>query len=348
VKEVPDNQEYKDALIKAKQEAAKARLVKAKQALVSAEQNLPALEKIARDVDVMVSMDPGSSEIKAVQKDLAVKINGLKATLKSLYQQSEIDMQKEDWSAAIAKLNQINKIFPNYEDTGNRLARIRQEGVKSLYQQANNLGKQEEWKMAAEAFKMAMDINPNYLDVSQRYRDAKLKDNLSYYMDEGARAEGAKNLERAIILYEKASDYPPVDPALTKKLETLKAKAGQLYFEESVKLVRQGRLYAAMKKLEAARNLVPSIQNDPLYKEHVTVTSDALMKRADKFTEKELWGNALVWMQKIEIVNPNYPELFQKTIDVKDSINKRIRKSIAVFDFSSPSAEKDVKLPPIS
>jgi curli biogenesis system outer membrane secretion channel CsgG len=160
-------------------------------------------------------------------------------------------------------------------------------------------------------------------------------------MDEGARAEGAKNLERAIILYEKASDYPPVDPALTKKLETLKAKAGQLYFEESVKLVRQGRLYAAMKKLEAARNLVPSIQNDPLYKEHVTVTSDALMKRADKFTEKELWGNALVWMQKIEIVNPNYPELFQKTIDVKDSINKRIRKSIAVFDFSSPSAEKD-------
>ena len=341
VKEVPDNQEYKDALIKAKQEAAKARLVKAKQALVSAEQNLPALEKIARDVDVMASMDPGSGEIKALQRDLAVKINDLKATLKSLYQQAEIDMQKEDWIAAMAKLNQINKIFPNYEDTGNRLARTRQEGVKSLYQQANDLGKQEEWKMAAEAFKMAMDINPNYLDVSQRYRDAKLKDNLSYYMDEGARAEAAKNLERAIILYEKAGDYPPVDPALTKKLEILKAKAGQLYFEESVKLVRQGKLYAAMKKLEVARNFVPSMQNDPLYKEHVTVTSDALMKRADKFTEKELWGNALVWMQKIETVNPNYPELFQKTIDVKDSINKRIRKSIAVFDFSSPSAEKD-------
>jgi tetratricopeptide (TPR) repeat protein len=338
---VPDNQEYKDALLRAKQEAAKVRLVKAKQALASAGQNLPALEKIARDVDVMVSMDPGSGEIKALQKDLAVKINDLKATLKNLYQQAEIDMQKEDWTAAIAKLNQINKIFPNYEDTGNRLARSRQEGVKSLYQQANNLGKQEEWKMAAEAFKMAMDINPNYLDVSQRYRDAKLKDNLSYYMNEGAKAETAKNLERAIILYEKASDYPPVDPALTKKLEIIKAKAGQLYFEESVKLVRQGKLYAAMKKLEVARNFVPSMQNDPLYKEHVTVACDALMKRADKLTEKELWGNALVWMQKIETINPTYPELFQKTIDVKDSINKRIRKSIAVFDFSSPSAEKD-------
>ena len=341
VKEVPDNQEYKDALTRAKQEAAKVRLVKAKQALASAGQNLPALEKIARDVDVMASMDPGSSEIKALQKDLTVKINDLKTTLKSLYQQAEIDMQKEDWIAALAKLSQINKIFPNYEDTGNRLARSRQEGVKNLYQQGNNLGKQEEWKMAAEAFKMAVDINPNYLDVSQRYRDARIKDNLSYYMAEGARAEAAKNLERAIILYEKAGDYPPVDPALTKKLETLKAKAGQLYFEESVKLVRQGKLYAAMKKLEAARNLVPSMQNDPLYKEHVTVACDALMKRADKLAEKELWGNALIWMQKIETVNPGYPELFQKTIDVKDSINKRIRKSIAVFDFSSPSAEKD-------
>jgi tetratricopeptide (TPR) repeat protein len=341
VKEAPDNQEYKDALVKAKQEAAKARLVKAKQALASAGQNLPALEKIARDVDAMASLDPSSSEIKALQKELALKINSLKATLKSLYQQAEIDMQKEDWTAAIAKLNQINVIFPNYEDTGNRLARTRQEGVKALYQQANDLGKQEDWKMAAEAFKMAMDINPNYLDVSQRYRDARLKDNLSYYMAEGASAEAAKNWDRAIILYEKAGDYPPVDPALTKKLEILKEKAGQLYFDESVKLVRQGKLYAAMKKLDLARNLLPSMQKDPLYKEHVTVACDALMKRADKFTEKELWGNALVWMQKIEALNPNYPELFQKTIDLKDSINKRIRKSIAVFDFSSPSAEKD-------
>ncbi len=341
VKDEPENQEFKDALTRAKQDAAKARLTKARQALASAGQNLLVLEKVSRDVDAMAAMDPGSSDIKALRNDLTVKVSDLKASLKSLYQQAEMDMQKEDWTAAMAKLSKVNNIFPNYEDTGNRLARSRQEGVKVLYQQANDLGKQEEWKMAAEAFKMAMDINPSYLDIAKRYEDAKQRDNLSYYMVAGGKAEAAKNWERAIILYEKAMDYPSVDPALAGRLDTIKAKASQVYFDESVKLVRQGKLYAAMKKLEIARKYVPSLQSDPLYKEHLTVASDALMKRAEKSSEKELWGNALVWMQKIEAVNPNYPELFQKMIDVKDSINKRIRKSIAVFDFSSPSAEKD-------
>lgn len=341
VKDEPDNQEYKDALTNAKQYAAKDRLIKAKQAIASAGRNFPALEKIAKDVDAMAVMDPQSPEIKALRNELTVKISDLKATLKTLYQQAEIDMQKEDWTAAMAKLNQVNEIFPNYEATGTRLARSRQEGVRVLYQQGHDFGKQEDWKAAAETFKMAMDINPNYLDVSKRYQDAKLKDNLKYYMDAAARAEAARKFELAIILYEKASDYPSVDPAVAGKLEALKAKTGQIYFDESVNLVRQGRLYAAMKKLDMARKYVPSIQNDPLYKEHLTVACDALMKRAGKYNDKELWGNALFWMQKIEDVNPNYPELFQKMIEVKDSINKRIRKSIAVFDFSSPSADKD-------
>lgn len=341
VKDEPDNQEYKDALTNAKQYAAKDRLIKAKQTIASAGRNFPALEKIAKDVDAMAVMDPQSSEIKALRNELTVKISDLKATLKTLYQQAEIDMQKEDWTAAMAKLNQVNEIFPNYEATSNRLARSRQEGVRVLYQQGHEFGKQEDWKAAAETFKMAMDINPNYLDVSKRYQDAKLKDNLKYYMDAAARAEAARKFELAIILYEKASDYPSVDPAVAGKLEALKAKTGQIYFDESVNLVRQGRLYAAMKKMDMARKYVPSIQNDPLYKEHLTVACDALMKRAGKYNDKELWGNALFWMQKIEDVNPNYPELFQKMIEVKDSINKRIRKSIAVFDFSSPSADKD-------
>lgn len=341
VKEEPDNQDFKNALTGAKKDAAKARLTKVKQALALAEQDFPALEKTARDVDVLTAMDPESAEIKALHNDVTQKISDLKAALKSLYQQAEVDIQKEDWTAAMAKLNEVNRIFPNYEDTSRRLARTRQEGVKGFYQQGNDLGRKEEWKMAAEAFKKAMDINPDYIDVSKRYQEAKTRDSLAYYMNAGAKAETANNLERAILFYEKASEYPNVDPSIINKLETLKAKAGQLYFDDSVKLVRQGKLYAAMKKLETARKFAPSLQNDPLYRENLIVACDALMKRAEKLSEKELWGNALVWMQKIEAVNPSYAELFQKMIEVKDSINKRIRKSIAVFDFSSPSAEKD-------
>ena len=66
-----------------------------------------------------------------------------------------------------------------------------------------------------------------------------------------------------------------------------------------------------------------------------------MMERAEKLTEKELWGNALVWLQKVEALNPSYSDLFQKVLDTRDRITKRIKKSIAVFDFGSPSNDRD-------
>ena len=341
LKEDPENQVIKDALSNARKEAAKTRITKVKAALAAAEQNIPAMEKLAKDAGVLVSMDPNNSEIKALQDEVNEKLNNLKATLKSLYQQAEIDMQKEEWVEAISKLNQVNKIFPNYEDTARKLARAKQEGIRILYQQAISYGKNEDWKTAAETFKTVIDVNPNYLDSNKQYRDAKQKDTLDYYMTEGGKAEAARNWERAVILYEKAGDYQQPDEAMSRKMEILKAKVGQIFLEEANRMTKQGKLYAAMKKLVGVRNYVPDAQNNRLYKEYSVSVCDALMKRADKLGEKELWGNALFWMQKIEAVNPNYPELFQKMIEVRDHINKGIRKSIAVFDFSSPSSDKD-------
>jgi len=66
-----------------------------------------------------------------------------------------------------------------------------------------------------------------------------------------------------------------------------------------------------------------------------------MMERAEKYLEREMWGNAFVWYQKVEGINPNYPDLFQKLLEVKDHVNKRIKKSIAVFDFGSPANDRD-------
>jgi tetratricopeptide (TPR) repeat protein len=339
--EEPDNQEFKAELARAKQEAAKARLVKAKQAFTSPDQNLFTLEKLAKDADTMLAMSPQNPDIRTFHAAVYDKMNGLKANLKNLYQQAEIDMQKEDWIAALGKLQQVNKIFPNYEDTGSKLKRAQQEGVRLLYQQGNNFAKQEDWKAAAESFKAAMEINPNFLDVAKQYSSAKQKDNLNYYVTEAERAEAARKWERAVTLYEKAMDYPQADAGISKKLESLKEKTSQIYFEDSVKLLKQDQLYGSIKKIELARSYSPALRDDALYREHVNNLCAALIKRAEKLIEKEMWGNALVWMQKVETLSPNYTDLFQKMNDVKDPITKRIRKSIAVFDFGSPSSDKD-------
>ncbi|KAF0155299.1 MAG: hypothetical protein FD159_2214 [Syntrophaceae bacterium] len=341
VSDEPDNQDFKNELARAKQQAAKARLVKAKQAYASAGKNFMALERLSKDADVMISMDPANPEIKSFHTTINEQTNSLKTSLKTLYQQSETDMQKRDWIAALNKLTQINAIFPNYEDTGNRLRRSQSEGVRDLYQQAVNLGKQEDWKAAVETFKAAMDINPNYLDVSKQYREALQKDKPEYYVAKAAKAESDEKWDRAVYLYERAMHYPQADPGLKKKLEALKAQASQLYFEESIALMKQDKLYGSFKKLDLARNYSAALQDNPQYRQHASQLCAALMKRAEKFMEKELWGNALTWLQRVEMLSPNYPDLFQKMNEVKDPITRRIRKSIAVFDFGSPSGEKD-------
>ena len=341
VSEEPDNQEFKNELARAKQEVAKSRLARAKQSYAAAGQNFMALERLSKEADEILKLDPNNPESKSFSATVNGQVNNLKTSLKNLYQQAEADMQKEDWLAAIDKLKQVNAIFPNYEDTGNRLRRSLSEGTRAMYQQGTKLAKQEDWKGAAESFKAVMDVNPKFLDAAQQYANAVKNDNPAYFTAEAAKAESAGKLDRAIAMYEKALEYPQADPKLNDSLAALKTKASQIFLNESIELLKQDRLYGSFKKLDRAGKYSTALRGDPAYGEHANRLCEALMKRANKFSEKELWGNALVWLQLIDKINPDYEGLFQKMNEVKDPISRRVRKSIAVFDFGSPSSEKD-------
>jgi tetratricopeptide (TPR) repeat protein len=342
LKEDQENSEYKASLQQAKQEASKLHYGKAKKAFsASSDLSMPALDQIAKEADLATKLDPGSGEAVAFNKMLKEKTDALMESVKSLYAQADADMAKDDWLAAVTKLRQVNKIFPSYEDTGNRLAKAEQEGVKLFYQQGVMLGGQEDWKMATQAFKSAMDVNPNYLDVAKQYEDAVARDNVAYYDAEGAKAVQAKNWQRAVMLQEKAIEYQPDDQARQKRLDELKKTVAGVYFDEATNLTEAGQLSDATKKLDLARTFLPALPNDPKYKTLQKNLAAKLMERAEKLMERELWGTAQVWLQKVELLSPNHPDLFQKLIDARDRINRRIRKSIAVFDFGSPSNDKD-------
>jgi tetratricopeptide (TPR) repeat protein len=343
LKEDQENQEYKAALLRAKQEAAKLHYEKAKKAFSEAsDPTLPVLEQMAKEADLAQKLDPQNREVTALNSRMKEKIRILQESLKTLYAQADADMAKDDWLAATTKLRQVNKIFPNYEDTVNRLARSEQEGAKLFYQQGITFGNQDDWKMAAQAFKFARDINPGYLDVARQYEAAKAKDNVAYYDAEASKAVAGQKWPRAILLMEKAAEYQQDDQARLKNLDDLKKKVAKIDFEEAMRLIEADQLSGAVKKIDLARTYFPALPNDAQFKTAQKNLTTKLIERAEKtYMEKELWGNALVWLQKAEMLNPNHQELFQKIIDVKDRINKRIRKSVAVFDFGSPSNNKD-------
>jgi tetratricopeptide (TPR) repeat protein len=341
--EDPNNQEFKDALQRAKRESARIQYEKAKQALGSSPQpTLPALQQAAKAADMALGIDPDNRDIKAFADSVKGKMTQLREFIEPLYVQADLDMQTENWAAAVTKLRQISNVFPNYEETASRLAKARQEAARTLYQEGVNLGKQEEWKLAATSFKAVMDINPNYFDVAKLHQEAVSKDNFEYYVAAADKAAQAQNLVKAIMLCEKALDYQPASNAVIKKLDALKAKAGKFYFDEAVALVNQNKFYTALKHVEFIKTKTPVMQEDPFFKDFVTKFCKKMMERADNYMEKELWGNALIWYEKVESLNPNYSELYEKIRDVRDErIKRRIRKSIAVFDFTSPSNDKD-------
>ncbi|MBU4583301.1 MAG: tetratricopeptide repeat protein [Proteobacteria bacterium] len=342
VKEDPANTEYKSSLLHARQQAAKIHLEKAKRALSNAPaRNLRALDAIVKERDLALNLDPGNPEIRSFNDQLQGKIAALRTEVKALYDKAEADILKEDWLAAVTKLRQVNQIYTGYEDAGSKLARAEQEGAKVLYKQGIELGKQEDWKMAALAFKAATEINPKYLDVARQYEQAKSRDNVDYAVSESIKAEKAQKWERAILLAEKAADYQPDNRELLARLDSLKVNVAQGYFDDAVKQANQGRLYDAMRKIELVKSYSPSLQTDPIFKEFIKNFCAKLIERAQKYGEKEQYGNALLWYQKVETLSPNYPELFQKLLETRDHITKRIKKSIAVFDFSSPSNNKD-------
>lgn len=342
LKEDPANEEYKAALAKAKQEAAIIFHKRAKEKFESiAEPTMADLEMMAKHSDKALSYDPRNAEVVALNKKIQDKIKSTQELLKTTYAQAMQDISKEDWLAAITKLRRINQIFPNYEDTSTQLAKAEQEGCKQLYKQGLQMANQEEWKLAAQSFKSVLEINPNYMDAAKLYEEAKSKDNVDYYRNAAKIAIQKKQWSRAVTLLEKALEYQPENEAVVAELDRLKEEAGKTCLEEGIQLVKTGPLSEAVKKIELAKTYAPGITHDPLYRNTAKFIVEKLKDRANKYIEREMWGNALVWLQKAESLNPGDTDLFQKIIDVKDRINKRIRKSIAVVDFGSPATNKD-------
>lgn len=336
------NQTYIEAVERAKKSVVKQKYNRARQRYESTSTpTVPFLNRSIRNLEDARKLDPDDKELRQFTESLQKKRADLEASAKSLYDQADADMQKEEWTAALAKLRQVAAIYPEYENTTKRLALAEQEATKVFYQQGVALGKQEEWKMAAEAFKAARDINPQFYDVSSLYEAALAKDSVEYYLTEAEKAGAGQNWERAILLLEKAVEYKPDDRDIAKKLADLKDRVGQLYFEDTVNQVNHGRLSGAAKKIHLITSYSPRIAESPAFRDLGAAFCTKAKERADKFAERELWGNALVWYQRIESVNPNHEDLFQKMLTAKDNVGRRIKKSIAVFDFSSPSSDKD-------
>ena len=338
----PKNKEYLRALTKAKQELSLIHYRKGKESLAdNPDPSIPELIQILKDVEIAQNLDPENRAIATLFDDLIQRKDDLLANIKSLYAQAELHLANEEWMDAIRKLRRVNRLFPGYKETEVKLARAEERAAKIFYKQGIELSKKQDWSMAVHAFKAVIDINPNYYDIQRLFKTAQANNNVDYFINKGEEAVGSGNWDKAIYLYEKALEYEPDDEQLINRMAALKLRGGQAHFDKAMKFFSQGKLTRAVEGLLTSLKYSPSLADRHLYRSFLNSLCKKLDQRSDNYMAQKKWGNALIWLKKLEGIDPNYKRVFHKLQLAKDKIKTRIKKSIAVFDFSSPTESKD-------
>jgi tetratricopeptide (TPR) repeat protein len=337
LKEDPENKTYNQALLKAKKELALVYYKRSKDSLATTlDPSLSELNEIIEEADRACSLYPENGDIAIFLYDVTKRKDNLLATITSLYAQADAHWIKGEWIEALQKLQRVYKYYPEYEDAEDKLAKAEEKATQIYYERGVELGNKEDWKSAVHSFKAALDINPHYRDIEQLYKNAQANDNVDYFINKGEEAIRANHWDRAVFLYEKAQEYEPDNKMLSVRVEIMRRKAGEIHFEDAMNFSSQRKLSQATEDLLAALQYSPSLIDSPLYKGFSRSLCQKLDQRSEVYIELKRWGNALVWLDKVESIDPRYEDLFRKTQLVKDKIKQRIRKSIAVFDFSSP------------
>jgi tetratricopeptide (TPR) repeat protein len=342
LKEDPKNKKYAESLAKAKKEVALVHFKKAEKLLAdNPDPTFSELQRILKEAERAHSLDPQNSAITTLFSDLVKRKDELLASITSLYTQANSHMANKEWMDAIKKLKRVKKLFPGYEETQDKLATAEKSAAQILYKQGVELSKKEDWGMAVHAFKVVIEIDPDYYDIQQLFKTAQANDSINYFIKKGEEAIESGNWDRAIFLHEKALEYEANNEQLIKRIDTLKRKGGQAHFDNAMKLSSQRKLKRAADELRISLQYSPSLVEGRLYNNFIHNLCQKLDQRSDVYIELKKWGNAFVWLKELDRINPNYQGLFRKLQLVEDKIKKRIRKSIAVFDFSYPIESKD-------
>ena len=104
--------------------------------------------------------------------------------------------------------------------------------------------------------------------------------------------------------------------------------------------MNKGLLFLAFESYDRANQYI----NDPGDFQVINLRKDLSARAgvtAEQFREQGQYGIAWYWYKKIAGIYPDYKNIFFLTQEMEDHIRQRVQKSIAVFDFGSPSEKED-------
>ncbi len=341
IEKEPTNKEYQKALADIKANLIAGYVAEGSEALGS--ESPVTIGVINRSKDKLakaLEIDPEHADVKNLAARIATEQDALLSEVKALYTDAKQQIDAGDWIKAYFNLQQIQSRFPNYEDSFQLLRQAADKGSQVSFQQAKELFDQEDFTGAVEHLRKTLALKGDHGPARELLNLAQERDNKDYFVQQAREAVMAQKWDRAVNTYQRALAYEPDNNNLRQLIGHVRTKAGEFYVRQSRSQMDDGWLLKGFESFNLAKKYMDDKSDFQLNSLSKDLTSRAAYA-AEHFKEQGMSGAAWYWYGKIQSIDPDYPKIFFLAQAMEDNIKQRVQKSIAVFDFNSPSNSVD-------
>ena len=341
----PENEEYKQTLRDLKDSHVLELVSEADQIIkASIPLTISAITSAKNIITEAEQTYPEHPRITAYQKRLKHSEDELNSAAKALYWQAIAYDQEEKWLKARKEFQNLQQIFPGYEDSIVLMNRSARKGTQRLYDKGKELFDEQDYAGSKTYFRNALVLTPGHQPSRELLAISEKRDTKEYFVNQGKKYIRKQQWIRAENAYRRALSYEPDDVQLKQTLTTVNLKAADNYMNETRNHLNDGWLSKAFESYEQALKYVNRSKAPELQTSLIEIGNELAAQTgiwAAKFQEEGNYGSAWFWFEKIKQIQPEYPYIDQIVESMKDEITRRVGKSIAILDFDSPNSSPD-------
>lgn len=293
-------------------------------------------EALLKDLKAANITSPALSQAEARLND---EKSSFLASLQSLYTAAANKQDEGALVEAHALFTRLSERYAKYEDVEVRLKGIEREANTNYIRQANEALKTEDYAKAESLLEKTLKINPSNKIAQALLTKAKKLNTPENYASRAKEELDKGNWKGVLLICERAKqldDFLAVCAQYVSEAQSQLAKQSQEGFSRALNANEIMRAFDFLNSIMAN----PEAQPDA-YAKYI----DAFTRKADYLAQSysEQGKYAMAWhlLSKIQEVNPNYDSLFDNIRKTEDAIMGKSKRSIAVFDFNSPSNDPD-------
>ncbi|MFS1701969.1 hypothetical protein FJ444_09690 [Aestuariibacter sp. GS-14] len=336
----PDNKQYAAQLSSMRLKATQDLLSQAQTLLNGASVDINAIEKAESLVNEAKKFSSGLPAIAELESTITTSRTALIDEVKEKYSEALALIDRQDWVRANLTLQQVQKLYPNFEASVPLASRIKTEGTRDYLLQAKKAFVNYEFEEAKLAARKANMLDPTNAIAKKMADDADSKNTPIFFKSLAAESMDVQNWAQVEFACNKVLALSGDDQDCRSWKVTAVEKQVDEKVLEGTRLLQQGYI---------ARAVMLAVQIDEatggaLPARAVALRNAVVSKAEDialEYLDNGNYGVAWYMYELIGKLDPLMDGLFEKSRDVQDKIRERVVKSIAVFDFKSPSYNMD-------